>query len=57
MIKEPGAEVAVAPDVGVSQYFRREILSGLGEADDWDYWLFPRPENLCATFQLFGRET
>jgi diadenosine tetraphosphate (Ap4A) HIT family hydrolase len=54
MIQDPGEDVLAVPDVGVSQYFRRVILAELGEPDDWDYWLFPRRENVRATLGIFG---
>ena len=53
MIREPGKQTLVARDMGISQYFRREILTGAGEPDNWDYWLFPREENMRATFAMF----
>lgn len=54
MIKDPESDPRVAPDVGVSQYFRRVILAELGEPDTWDYWAFPRYDNVRATIAAFG---
>ena len=49
MYQEPGGPVCYARDVGVSQYFRRQIARVLGVAEDWDYALFPHWENVRTT--------
>jgi len=54
MISDPGDEVVVSADVGISQYFRRAMLTERGEPDSWDYWVFPRHENVAATIDFFA---
>jgi hypothetical protein len=49
MYREPGGPIFYAPDVGVSQYFRRHIARVLGCPDEWDYAVFPRWRNVRDT--------
>lgn len=49
MFREPGGPVCYAPDLGVSQYFRRHIARVLDCPDEWDYALFPRWDNVRVT--------
>lgn len=49
MYREPGRPVCYAPDMGVSQFFRRHIARVLGVAEEWDYALYPRWEHVRIT--------
>ncbi len=55
-VQEPGAEPVYVSDPGVSQYFRRKVAAKLDFADEWDYLLFPRLENVLQTIKRFPQE-
>ena len=46
--------VLCAPDTGVSQYFRRRIAQLEGQADEWDYMMFPRWGHMQETLSVLG---
>lgn len=52
---ESGGPVRVAHDIGQSQFFRRELVCRLGDPDGWDYWLFPREDNVRNTLTMFSQ--
>jgi diadenosine tetraphosphate (Ap4A) HIT family hydrolase len=52
-LQEPAAEPVYTEDPGISQFFRRQIAGEIGEADDWDYLLFPRLDNVRETIAKF----
>jgi diadenosine tetraphosphate (Ap4A) HIT family hydrolase len=55
-VQEPGSEPVYKSDPGVSQYFRRKVAAKLDFADEWDYLLFPRLENVLETIKRFPQE-
>lgn len=48
-LHEPNAEPVYLIDPGSSQFFRRRIAAKLRVADEWDYLLFPRLDNVRET--------
>jgi diadenosine tetraphosphate (Ap4A) HIT family hydrolase len=52
-LQEPGAEPVYLSDPGISQYFRRQVAARIDLADEWDYLLFPRLENVLETINRF----
>lgn len=54
-LHEPGFDPVYVSDPGISQYFRRKVAAKLDFADEWDYLLFPRLENVLATVNHFPR--
>ena len=43
---------ALVEDVGVPQYFRRQLAAAIGKPDLWDYAAFPGEANVRATLGL-----
>lgn len=54
-LQEPGSDPVYVSDPGISQYFRRQVAAKLDSADEWDYLLFPRLENVLETIKRFPR--
>jgi hypothetical protein len=50
-LHEPMMRPIYGRDPGMSQFFRRQIATALGVADEWDYLLFPRLENVSETIK------
>jgi diadenosine tetraphosphate (Ap4A) HIT family hydrolase len=50
-LHEPMMHPVYGHDPGMSQFFRRKIATMLGIADEWDYLLFPRLENVSQTIK------
>lgn len=44
---------ALVEDVGIPQYFRRQLAAAVGQPDLWDYAAFPGEANVRATLALF----
>jgi diadenosine tetraphosphate (Ap4A) HIT family hydrolase len=55
-VQEPDSQPVYRSDPGVSQYFRRKVAAKLDFADEWDYLLFPRLENVLETIKRFSQE-
>ena len=51
MYQEPSGAVCCSRDLGVSQYFRRQIARTLGRPEEWDYAVFPNWPNVRQTCQ------
>lgn len=47
--------IRIGPDVGVPQFFRRQIASQLGHPDEWDYAACPFGQHMSATRKGLNR--
>lgn len=52
MLGSTGSPCALVEDVGVPQYFRRQLATAIGKPDLWDYAAFPGEANVRATLTL-----
>ena len=50
-LREPRGTPIYAADPGLSQFFRRRIAEKMGIADEWDYLMFPRLDNVHITIK------
>jgi hypothetical protein len=53
MAGSTGSTCALVEDVGIPQYFRRQLAAAVGKPDLWDYAAFPGEANIKATLALF----
>ena len=56
LYQEPDGAAFLAPDPGVSQFFRRRIAHVLGRPHEWDYAVCPGWENVRMTHELLRCE-
>src|SRR5262249_19234928 len=55
-LHEPDTDPVYLLDPGLSQFFRRRIAAKLKIADEWDYLLFPRLDNVSETINRLKRD-
>ena len=49
MHSDESGTIWVGPDVGASQFFRRQVAVQLGHADEWDYAVCAFEQNMIDT--------
>ena len=55
MLGSTRGQCTLTEDVGIPQYFRRQLAATVGEPDLWDYAAFPGEANIRATLTLLRR--
>lgn len=50
-LEEPDSASLYVKDPGISQFFRRRVAESIGIADEWDYLMFPRWDNVRETIR------
>ncbi|MGW3964825.1 hypothetical protein ACWED2_33760 [Amycolatopsis sp. NPDC005003] len=55
MLGSTQGQCTLAEDIGVPQYFRRQLAAAVGTPDLWDYAAFPGDANVRATLTLLRR--